>query len=86
MKFRSSAILSFLAIFVFLTTEIFACACCAERGHYSINVSKPDDFVLNTLKQLEFSSVNLFTDAGYPDSIKGIKPLKDDFSSIKADF
>ena len=86
MKFRSSAILYFLAIFVFLTSEIFACACCAERGHYSIDVSKPDAFVVDTIKQLKFSSVNLFTDAGFPDSITGIKPLNENFSSIEADF
>ena len=86
MKTRLYALFSLLALFVILTTEIFACACCAERGHYSINVSKPEAYVFDTIKQLEFSSANLYTDAGYPDNIKGIKPLKEKFSSVKAEF
>jgi len=70
----------------FLTTEILACACCAERGHYSISVSKPDSFVLEVINQLKFSSANLYADAGYPDNITGISPLHEDYSSIKTDF
>ncbi|NNE99464.1 MAG: hypothetical protein HKN25_10640 [Pyrinomonadaceae bacterium] len=86
MKLRTSAILNFLAIFVFLTSEIFACACCAERGHYSINVSKPSEFVFNTISELEFRSANLFTNAGYPDNIRGINPLEEAYSSVEASF
>ena len=86
MKLRLSVILSFFAIIIFLTSEILACACCAERGHYSIHVSKPNSFVSETMNQLKFSSVNLYTDAGYPDNINGIKPLEENYSSIEADF
>lgn len=75
--------LFFFAVFltvVLLPTHSFACACCAERGHYSINVSKPDKFVLGELQNIDFSTANLYTDAGYPDTIKGISPLNDKFS------
>lgn len=56
------------------------CACCAEQGHYSISTRKPDKYAFDELKKLKFQSPELYTDAGYPDSISGIKPLGDSFT------
>lgn len=75
----------FLFLITLFASNIFACACCAERGHYSIKTSKPDKAVLDMLKNISFTSANLYTNAGYPDNIKGIKPLNKTFN-IKSDF
>lgn len=56
------------------------CACCAEQGHYSITTRKPDQYILGELKKLKLELPKLYTDAGYPETIKGIKPLGDSFS------
>lgn len=59
----------------------FFCACCAERGHYSITTKKPDQYALGELKKLKFSQARLYTDAGYPETIKGISPLSDSYTA-----
>ncbi len=83
-------IISISLVFLFTLTlfvsNIFACACCAERGHYSISTSKPSQYVLNTLKDIKLTSANLYTDASYPEGIKGINPLGDNFSVINNNF
>lgn len=57
------------------------CACCAERGHYSIRTRKPDQYIFDELKKIKFNEAKLYTDAGYPDTIKGINPLGDKFTA-----
>lgn len=73
----------FAAIYLFLPTESAAetfCACCAERGHYSIRTRRPDQYIFDELKKIKFDGAKLYTDAGYPDTIKGIKPLSEAFT------
>jgi hypothetical protein len=57
------------------------CACCAERGEYSIRVKKPDDYEISELKRLQIKETTLYTDVSFPEHIKGISPLvEDDFN------
>lgn len=74
--------LIFFAVILFLPLQILAnyCACCAERGEYSISVRKPDDYEISELKRLRIYETNLYTDAGYPDNIKGISPLTENYT------
>lgn len=55
------------------------CACCAERGTYSLSVKKPDAYEIGELKRIQIQTTELYTDAGYPETIKGIKPLGETF-------
>jgi hypothetical protein len=74
----------FLFAFLFaglFTADSLACACCAEKGTYSISVQKPDDYILSELQKLKIGTTNLYSDAGYPDTIKGISPLGDMFTA-----
>lgn len=56
------------------------CACCAEQGHYSISTRTLNQYAFDELKKLKFDSPELYTDAGYPDTIRGINPLGDNFT------
>lgn len=78
MKTISIMLLAFIA-FQF---SIFAnfCACCAERGDYSTTIKKLDDYEISELKRLKIAEANLYTDAGYPDNIKGISPLTENYT------
>lgn len=83
---KKFSLICFLAFSVFLLSAQISfaapfCACCAERGHYSITTSKPDQYAFDELKKLKFDSAQLYTDAGYPDTIKGIKPLGSSFTT-----
>jgi hypothetical protein len=69
-----------LIIFPTKTAAKAFCACCAEQGHYSISTRKPDQYAFDELKKLKFQSAQLYTDAGYPDTIKGINPLGEKFT------
>lgn len=64
-----------------LSTNIFACACCVEKGHYSISVTKPSDYDFAILRDLSLETATLYTDAAYPENIRGISPLNDEFSA-----
>lgn len=75
----SAAFCLFLVIWLF-PSSAFACACCAERGFYSIRTGKPSDYELEELQKLKFQDAELYTDAGYPDTISGIAPLGESFS------
>lgn len=79
-KIQFSALLCLFLIVWFFPSTAFACACCAERGHYSIRTAKPSSYELSELGKLKFQDAELYTDAGYPETIKGISPLGDSFS------
>jgi len=71
-----------LILFAFpLQTLAEYCACCAERGEYSIKVRQPDDYEMSELKRLQIAETNLFTDTGYPENILGLKPLSENYTS-----
>ena len=79
-KFQLPVLLCLFLIVWFFPSQAFACACCAEPGHYSIRTAKPSDYESKELQKLKFQNAELYTDAGYPDTIKGISPLGESFS------
>lgn len=85
MKKLSLLCLALFGVVFFQTLKVsaaeFVCACCAERGHYSVSTKKPESFVLDELKRIKFDSAQLYTDAGYPETIKGIAPLGDTYTA-----
>lgn len=79
-KFQLSAIFCLFLLLCSFASTAFACACCAERGHYSIRTAKPSADETKELQKLKFQTAELYTDAGYPETIKGISPLNTSFS------
>lgn len=79
-KFQLSVLSCLFLVFGLFSSSAFACACCAERGHYSIRTAKPSENQIAELQKLKFQTAELYADAGYPDSIKGISPLNESFS------
>lgn len=74
-------LLIILTLALIFPIQALACACCAERGTYYIRTSKPDNYVLGELQRLQIKTTNLYTDNGYPETIKGISPLGETFTS-----
>lgn len=60
--------------------NIFACACCADAGTYSISTKKPGSFEFAELEKIKFGTANLFTNAAYPDNLKGIGSTNENYS------
>ena len=85
MKKISLLCLALFGVVFFQTLKVsaaeFVCACCAERGFYSVTTKKPDQYTLDELKKLKFSQTKLYTDASYPDTIKGLAPLADSYTA-----
>lgn len=71
------AVIANLSIF---SSAALACACCADAGFYSISSRKPADYQIKELQKLKFETAELYADAGYPDTVKGISPLGENFS------
>ena len=80
MKIFLFSLFAFVAIVSVFPSDALACACCAERGAYSISTKKPTNLELNELKKIQFGTTNLFTTAAFPDNIKGINPLGENYS------
>ena len=81
MKICLIFLLVFAAVVLIFPPDALACACCADAGTYSIGVRKPSNSEFNELKKLNFGATNLFTTPGYPDDVKGISSLGDNYSS-----
>ncbi len=83
MKIRTFHLIILVSILFTLPLQTLAkyCACCAERGEYSIKVRQPDNFEMSELKRLQIAETNLFTTPGYPDNIKGLNPLSESYTS-----
>ena len=79
-KSRLSAIFCLFLLLSSFASTAFACACCAERGYYSIRTAKPSADEMKELQKLKFQTAELYADAGYPETIKGISPLNTSFS------
>lgn len=63
---------SFLLLLSF-SSNLFACACCAERGEYIISTQKPDEYQLGILGEMRFDkTAELYLDAAGFDDIKGL--------------
>jgi hypothetical protein len=55
------------------SSNLFACACCAERGEYIISTQKPDEYQLGILGEMRFDkTAELYLDAAGFDDIKGL--------------
>jgi hypothetical protein len=83
MKNFSFLFLLLFAFFVFSPPEIFACACCAERGEYSIRTTKPTEYELKLLNNMRFEkATEIFTtEAGF-ETIKGLPGIEKDLESL----
>lgn len=69
----------FLVMWLF-PSSVYACACCADRGDYSISTKKPSALELDELKRIQFGTINLYTTAAGEDDIRGIAPLGENYS------
>ena len=78
MKFRSAFLLLF-TILLLLPSELFACACCAEKGHYSINTAKPAENEIALLKKINFSDAELYITAAGTENISGLNPIGENY-------
>ena len=83
MKFRSAFLLFVFVILLFLPSELFACACCAANGHYSIDTAKPGENELEILSKINFSDAELYTTAAGTDAIVGLKPIGENYQVNK---
>lgn len=67
-----------------------ACACCADKGTYTISVRKPDTYLLDEMKQIAFGqTAKLFTtEAGLdPGLVRGLPAdYRDDNTAFSEDF
>jgi hypothetical protein len=77
--FRKAAIYSFVLLVTIslFSSNIFACACCAEPGTRSEYTTKTDSFIRDLMKEIKFApKAELFmTEAGF-DTITGIEPIR----------
>ncbi len=79
-KLKLSAALGLFLVIWLFPSSAFACACCAERGFYSIRNSAPTADQLAELRKLKFQTAELYNPSGESDAIKGINPLGGNFS------
>lgn len=79
---RTITFLFAAAMLAALHIQSFACACCAETGHYSLRTSKPDAYALDLLRDIQFEkAADLYTtEAGF-DMIKGLGPVRTEYES-----
>lgn len=82
MRNTSLFILSFFSIVSFTPEKKFYCACCAEKGDYSVYSTKFDKEKAALLKEMIFApAVNLYiTNAGF-DGMKGLNSIKKSYES-----
>lgn len=82
MKTKITYLLTLFAVLLLFTTEIFACACCADRGHYSLSFKKPDKYMLGEMKDVVFATANIFSPSAMTpeEFVKGLKPIGESYS------
>jgi hypothetical protein len=83
MKLKVVFLAAIICLLVLSPRQILAhfCACCAERGDYSITTKKLQDHEISELERLKISETTLYTNAGSPDNIKGITPLTENYTA-----
>jgi len=75
MKHLFVMLFAVICLFTF-TSDILACACCAEAGAYSISTGKPDENVLANLSAMKFDQkTKLYMDESGWESIKGLQEV-----------
>lgn len=83
MKFRSTLLLVLLTVFFIFPTDIFACACCADDGLYSIWTGKPDGYYLEVLENIEFAEdAELYIDAAGFEVVKGLNGIGENSENL----
>ena len=68
-------LVTFFSILILLSfsSNLFACACCAEPGEYIISTQKPDEYQLGILGEMQFDkTAELYLDAEGFEGIKGL--------------
>lgn len=77
MKQTFTICLAIVALVFLFPSNAFACACCAEKGEYSISAVKPDQYKLELLSNVKFDvAAVMFTTAVGFDDIKGLNSIK----------
>lgn len=71
-----------LVLLLFVQSAVFACACCAEPGTYSIWTGKPDAYYLSVIRDIEFDKpADLYmTEAGF-ESIRGLDQIRKEYEA-----
>ena len=71
--------LGLFTLLILSPLNVFACACCADEGYYRIGVQKPGTFELGELQRLKFGAARIYSTAGFPDDIKGLDPISENY-------
>lgn len=79
MKICLLILLALISSVTLFPSDALACACCAERGAYSISTKKPTTLELDELKRIQFGTINLYQTAG-EDVIRGIGSPGENYS------
>jgi len=80
MKIRLLSVIAFALSVSLFPSDALACACCADTGAYSIATKKPTALELGELKRISFGAANLYLTPAYPDDVKGIAQLGENFA------
>jgi len=71
-----SLVMAFCLLF---PVDVFACACCAADGFYSISTRRPQKLELDELKKIRFGAGNLYANAAGEDDIPGISSVGESY-------
>jgi len=83
---RSAAALGSLLIILFVSLPALGCACCADRGFYSLTTQKVDSFYSTLLSDLDLTGpAELYLSAAGFDGIKGLKEIENDNAEGRLD-
>ncbi|HXG84416.1 MAG TPA: hypothetical protein VNI84_10345 [Pyrinomonadaceae bacterium] len=80
MKPVSFFLLFAVAFCLLFPVEVFACACCAEDGYYSISTKRPQKLELDELRKIRFGNANLYMSAAGENNIAGISPIGESYT------
>ena len=80
MKLFLLTLFAFAISVSFFPSNALACACCAERGAYSISTRKPTSSEIDELKRIQFKTADLYMDAASEENIKGISSIGGNYS------
>lgn len=71
-----------LIIALMFPISTFACACCAEPSEYRISTSKPGEYEIGLLQEMDFNKAAFLfmTEAGF-DGIKGLESIAKSYDS-----
>lgn len=68
-----------------LASEVLACACCAERGTYSVSTGKLASYELELLKEMKFGpGAEIYLTAASYDDIRGLPEVIKEFETTSS--